>query len=315
MDRPHRPVLLGEVVEALAPRDGGSYVDGTLGGGGHAEAILAASGPGGRLLGLDRDPAALALAGARLAPFGGRVALGQGTFDQLGRLMAEKGFGPADGILLDLGVSSMQLDQPERGFAFRHDAPLDMRMGVEGQDAASLLAGSDEDGLARLFRDLGEEPLARRFARALVQARRQEPIATTGRLAEVLWAACPAAERRKRKTHPATQVFQALRIAVNDELGQLERFLSQAPALLAVGGVLAVISYHSLEDRRVKRAMRAWAEPCTCPPGLPVCACGRLPLFRLGRGGAVKPTAAEVADNPRSRSARLRWAARTEAPA
>ncbi len=312
MEQPHQPVMLAEVLEALAPAGDGLYVDGTVGAGGHAAAILEAGGSGTRLLGLDRDPAALELAGRRLAGFGQRVRLRQATFDQVGRELEQWGEDAAEGILLDLGVSSMQLDNPGRGFSFRSDAPLDMRMGGQGPSAARLLAELDQDELARLFSRLGQEPQARRIARALVRAREQEPITTTGRLARLVEQALPAARLRRRRLHPATRVFMALRMAVNDELGQLERFLEQAPRWLRPGGRLVVISYHSLEDRRVKRALRAWARPCTCPPGLPVCACGKRPLFTLPRPELLRPGAGEVESNPRARSARLRWARRTQ---
>lgn len=315
MRKPHEPVMLAEVLAVLAPRPGGLYVDGTLGAGGHAAAVLAASAPGGRLLGLDRDPSALELAGARLAEFGDRVALKRASFDRMGEVMREMGWDAADGILLDLGVSSMQLDQAGRGFSFRQDAPLDMRMGPEGQSAAELLAAADERELSRLFKLYGEEPFARVIARSLVRARAAGPIATTGRLAGLVEAALPAAERRKRKLHPATQVFQALRIAVNDEIGRLERFLADVDGLLAPGGRVAVISYHSLEDRPVKRALAGLARPCLCPPRLAVCACGKKPLVRLLTPKALRPTDEEVAANPRARSARLRAAERTEARA
>jgi len=310
----HRPVMLAEVVRVLNPRPGGLYVDGTLGAAGHAEAVLAASSPDGRLLGLDRDSRALSLARERLAEFGDRVRLVQATFDQMERELALWDQGQADGVLLDLGVSSMQLDEPGRGFSFRRDEPLDMRMGGEGPSAAELLASLDEKDLAALLKRLGEESQARRIARALVRACSEQPIATTGRLAALVDQAMPAAERRKRKLHPATKTFQALRLAVNDELGMLERFLEQVPRLLAPGGRLAVLSYHSLEDRRVKKAIAAWADPCTCPKEIAVCLCGKTPLFKpLGK--LERPGPAEVEANPRARSARLRAAVRTEASA
>jgi 16S rRNA (cytosine1402-N4)-methyltransferase len=312
---PHRPVLAAEVVGALEPHRGGLYVDGTVGAGGHAAAVLEAGGEGARLLGLDRDPGALELAGRRLAGFGRRARLHLGTFDCIGEALARTGEGRADGILLDLGVSSMQLDNPRRGFSFRAQAPLDMRMAGEGPDAAGLLARLEEDELARLLRELGEEPFARRIARALVRAREDSPIADTARLAALVAEALPGPERRKRKLHPATQVFMALRLAVNDEMGMLERFLERAPGWLAPGGRLAVISYHSLEDRRVKRALAAGADPCTCPPEIGACVCGRRPLYRLPRKKPVTPGPAETAANPRARSARLRVAVRTEAAA
>jgi 16S rRNA (cytosine1402-N4)-methyltransferase len=313
--KPHEPVMLTEVLAVLDPRPGGLYVDGTLGAGGHAAAVLAAAAPGGRLLGLDRDPQALRLAEANLREFGDRVVVKRASFDQMGEVMRDMGWDAADGILLDLGVSSMQLDQAGRGFSFRQDAPLDMRMGPEGQSAAELLAEADERELARVLKQYGEEPFARRIAQVLVRARAAAPIATTGRLAELVEAALPAAERRKRKLHPATQVFQGLRIAVNDEIGRLERFLDALPGLLRPGGRVAVISYHSLEDRPVKRALAALARPCHCPPRLAVCVCGKKPLVGLLTPKALRPGADEVAANPRARSARLRAAVRTEAAA
>jgi 16S rRNA (cytosine1402-N4)-methyltransferase len=311
MSEQHRPVMLAEVVEALEPQRGGLYVDGTVGAGGHSAGVLEAAAPGSHIWGLDRDSNAIQLAAERLSVYGNRVKLWQVTFDRLGRCLDQEGEEGADGILLDLGVSSMQLDDPKRGFAFRFEAPLDMRMGADGPGAAELVNSLDENQLARLFRELGEEPQARRIARALVKAREAAPIETTARLASLVEEALTAGERRKRKLHPATQVFMALRLKVNDELGQLERFLQGAPSWLKPGGRLAIISYHSLEDRRVKRAMRAWADPCTCPPDLPMCACGLKPLATLPFRKAMKPKEAEVADNPRARSARLRVAVRT----
>lgn len=302
--------MLAEVTAALAPRPGGLYLDATVGAGGHAAAILEASSPDGRLLGLDRDPGALELAGRNLAAYGERVSLVNATFDRLGEVQAARGQ-KASGVLVDLGVSSMQLDRPGRGFSFLRDEPLDMRMGQDGPGAAELLARMTEPELARAFKELGEDPWARRIAAVVVRQRQKEPIATTGRLARVVEEALPARERARRKLHPATLVFQALRILVNDELGMLDRMLAQVPDCLQPGGVLAVLSYHSLEDRRVKRAMAAWADPCTCPPDLPVCACGRRPLFTLPGKRARRPSAAEVAANPRARSARLRVAVRT----
>lgn len=308
----HRPVMLAEVLSALDQGPSGLYVDGTVGAGGHAAAILKASAPSGQLLGLDRDPRALDIAHRHLQPFRDRVRLMEATFDQMTNQLQAWGRGAANGVLLDLGVSSMQLDQRERGFSFQHDAALDMRMSGQGLSASDILADSSENELARLFARLGEEPLARRIARALVAARAKEPITSTGRLAELITQAMPAAVRRKRKTHPATKVFQALRLAVNDELGMLERFLERAPSCLAPGGRLAILSYHSLEDRQVKRAIKKWSDPCTCPTEIAVCLCGKKPLFKpLGK--LQRPSEQEVMDNPRARSARLRVAQRTEA--
>lgn len=311
----HRPVMLAETLRRLAPAPGGLYVDGTVGAGGHAQAILEASSPGGLLLGLDRDPRALALAAERLSPFGTRVRLVQASYADLGRQLEAWGRQTAQGILLDLGVSSMQLDEPQRGFSFSQEGPLDMRMGPEGAGAAELVATAPEKELARIFSRLGEEPFARPIARALVAARRQGPIETTGQLARLVQGALPQRERRRRKLHPATKAFMALRLAVNDELGHLERFLAGVPDWLAPGGSLVIISYHSLEDRMVKRAFKAMAQPCTCPPSLPVCACGRQPLLNLRPARALRPGPREVAENPRARSARLRAAQRTEAAA
>lgn len=312
MGEAHRPVLLAEALSLIAPKPNGVYVDGTLGAGGHAEAILEASSPDGLLLGLDRDPGALDLAQKRLERFGHRFIAAQDTFDCIGGQLAAIGKDTADGILLDLGVSSMQLDQAARGFSFMKEGPLDMRMGQGTSSAADLVATLSTGELADLFRRLGEEPMARRYAEAIATARANEPITTTDRLSELIEKATPAARRRTARTHPATRVFQALRIAVNDELGQLDRFLMQFPAWLTPGGVLAVISYHSLEDRRVKAAFRSLADPCTCPPELPMCACGKKPILKLGRKKPVIAAATEIEQNPRARSARLRTAIRTE---
>jgi 16S rRNA (cytosine1402-N4)-methyltransferase len=315
MEPLHRPVMEAEVIMALRPWPGGFYVDGTLGAGGHAAAILEACAPDGRLLGLDRDAEALDAAAERLGNYGPRARLVQAAFADMESQILAHGDQAADGILLDLGVSSMQLDRAPRGFAFRLNGPLDMRMGQEGASAADLIAGLEEKELRRAIATLGEEPFAPRIARALVQAREKEPILTTDALARLVEAALPAAERRKRRLHPATQTFQALRILVNDELGQLETFLAALPRLLKPGGRVAIISYHSLEDRRVKRAFKSLAHPCACPPRLAVCACGKKPLLSLPQAKAIKPSEAEVASNPRARSARLRVAVRTEAPA
>jgi 16S rRNA (cytosine1402-N4)-methyltransferase len=304
--------MLAEVLKALKPQSGGAYVDGTIGAGGHAAAILDACGPEGRLLGLDRDPRALDLASRRLKKFGERCRLVQAAFDCLEEQVSDWAPQGVQGILLDLGVSSMQLDDPGRGFSFRFDAPLDMRMGNDGPSAAELLARLPEKELSRVFTRLGEEPFAARIARALVAARHQNPIKTTRQLTEIVLTALPASARRKRKLHPATRVFMALRILVNEELGQLERFLQKAPSLLAPEGILVLISYHSLEDRMIKRALARMANPCTCPPSLPVCACGKKPILRLPRKKPLTPGPQEIAANPRARSARMRTAVRTQ---
>ncbi|MFO7166471.1 MAG: 16S rRNA (cytosine(1402)-N(4))-methyltransferase RsmH [Chloroflexota bacterium] len=289
----HTPVLLAEVLEQLAPRPGGRYIDGTLGGGGHAAAILEASGPDGRLLGLDVDPAALAAAGARLAPFGERATLARGNFRDLAALAREHGFDPADGVLLDLGVSSYQLDTPERGFSFQSDAPLDMRLDPQGEvTAADLVNELPEGELADLIYRFGEERGSRRIARLVAEARRRRRIETTAELAAIV---ARALGGRHGKIHPATRTFQALRIAVNRELESLELALPQAVELLAPGGRVAVISFHSLEDRIVKLFFRAEAQA------------GRL---RILTKKPLEASDAEARANPRSRSAKLRAAER-----
>jgi 16S rRNA (cytosine1402-N4)-methyltransferase len=297
---PHEPVLLSEILEFLffegRGRDG-FYCDATLGMGGHSQAILEASGPGGRLLGLDRDPDALAFAGARLAPFGDRVMLVHAPFSRLGEALAARALGPADGILADLGVSSPQLDRAERGFSFQRTGPLDMRMDQSsGETAAELLARIDERELTSILRDLGEERFAGRIARRIVEARERGPLDSTAALAEVVARAVPARERHK---NPATRTFQALRIAVNSELDELATFLASAPGLLRPGGRLCIISFHSLEDRMVKRRFRALSE---ARPEIP----GDEPKFRVVTRRIVEASEDEQHRNPRSRSAKLR---------
>ena len=301
-------------MQALAPRPGSLQVDGTLGGGGHAVRILEAISPDGRLLGLDADPAALERAAARLARFGDRAVLRQANFEDLASVAAAAGFDPADGILLDLGLSSYQLADDARGFSFRAAGPLDMRFDVgRGEPASGLLARLDERELADLLRRFGEEPFARRIARAVVDARRRTPITTAAQLAAIVEAAAPAPPSGRRRVHPATRVFQALRIAVNRELDVLVAVLAAALALLRPGGRIAVLTYHSLEDRIVKRFIAAERRGCVCPPELPVCVCGRSPRLRAVPGTPATPSAAEIAANPRARSARLRAAERLAA--
>lgn len=297
-----------EVVALLAPRSGGVYLDGTLGGGGHARLILEASAPDGRLIGLDHDPAALTAAGTLLAPFGTRATLRRGSFAALGGVLAELGVPQVDGILLDLGVSSHQLDTPARGFSFREDGPLDMRMNPgQALTAADLLAQAEAGELKRIFREYGEERWAALIAREIVKTRAVEPLTTTRQLAELVCRAVPGG-RIPQRIHPATRVFQALRIAVNGELEALQAGLSAALQALRPGGRLAVISFHSLEDRMVKQTLRAAAHPCTCPPRLPVCVCGRLPQVKVLTPRGLTAGAAEIAANPRARSAVLRGA-------
>jgi 16S rRNA (cytosine1402-N4)-methyltransferase len=302
----HQPVLLAEVLDKLDLKPGARVIDGTLGAGGHAEAMLEASAPTGQLLGIDRDSSALEIAQARLAPFAERLHIWHGSYAEMGRAAAETGFGTVDAVLLDLGLSSLQLDDPQRGFAFRHDAPLDMRFDQRtSQTAADLVNRLSEDELAELIRDYGEERYARRIARAILAAR---PLRSTSALRETIARAVPASHHER--IHPATRTFQALRIAVNDELGTLERGLPQAVDLLRPGGRLAVISFHSLEDRIVKRFMRREAVDCICLPEQPVCTCGHEARLRLVNRKPLMAGAAEVARNPRARSARLRVAER-----
>lgn len=302
----HQPVLLAEVLEGLQPQRApdGRFIDGTLGAGGHAAALLSAA-PRAHLLGIDRDPSALAVARERLAPFGERALLIHANYDQMAALAAQHAFAPVDGILLDLGFSSMQIDDPERGFSFRADAPLDMRYDprADAPSAADLLNTLSAEALADLLYTYGEERESRRLARAIVAAR---PLRTARQLAELIERALP----RREKIHPATRTFQALRIAVNDELGALERALPQTVGLLRSGGRLAIISFHSLEDRLVKRFLARESADCLCPPRQPRCTCGHKATLRLIARKPIAPSAAEIAANPRSRSAKLRLAER-----
>lgn len=310
----HEPVLLEECLAFLGPGAlaGAVVVDGTLGDGGHAEAILRRTAPGGRLVGLDRDAEALARAGARLAPFGARALLVHASFAEIASVLAERGLGPVDAVLLDLGVSSHQLDTPERGFRFGEasaaETPLDMRLDPSaGEPASALLRDAGEATLTHWFRAYGELPGAARLARAIVEERRRRPFETAADLLRVVRA---TGVGRGRRHHPATLVFQALRIAVNDELGALEAALDQAPSVLRPGGRLVVLAYHSLEDRAVKQRLQALERGCVCPPALPVCSCGRVPVLRRVTRRAVRPSPDEVRRNPRARSARLRAAER-----
>ncbi|MCL6453079.1 MAG: 16S rRNA (cytosine(1402)-N(4))-methyltransferase RsmH [Alicyclobacillus sp.] len=302
----HETVLLEETVASLQPRDGGRYIDCTVGGGGHTERLLEQSSPTGRVLGLDQDESALAHARARLARFGSRVQLVHANFRHLAASAAAHGFEGADGVVFDLGVSSPQFDIGERGFSYRQDAPLDMRMD-RGSDrtAAELLATLDETALANLFFEYGEEKFSRTIARRIVRAREAGPIETTGQLAEIVKSAIPAAARRTGP-HPARRVFQALRIAVNDEIGALREGLAQAFEVVRAGGCIAVITFHSLEDRIVKRTFAEWCTGCTCPPEFPVCVCGKTARAEPALRKSVSPSDVEVRRNPRSRSARLR---------
>jgi 16S rRNA (cytosine1402-N4)-methyltransferase len=298
----HTPVLYQPVLSALQPRAGSRYVDGTLGAGGHAAGLLELSSPDGWLLGLDRDPAALELAAARLERFQPRLKLRHGSFADLGQHLAAEAWPPVQGILLDLGLSSMQLEAAERGFAFRLDGPLDMRFDPGSPStAADLINHLPEKELADLLWQWGEEPQSRRIARAIVGRR---PLDSTAELADLVRRVVGG--RPGQRVHPATRTFQALRIAVNDELAALEAGLEQAAEALAPGGRLAVISFHSLEDRIVKHFLRAEAKGCTCPPRQPICTCGREARFRVITPRPIRPDADEIGSNPRARSARLR---------
>lgn len=301
----HEPVLLAEVLDLLAPRSGGRYIDATLGLGGHAEAILSASSPDGRLMGIDCDELALREAARRLAAAQDRLELVLGDFGDMAQLAQGRGWSGVDGILMDLGVSSPQLDDPTRGFSFQQDGPLDMRMSRSGElTAAEIVNQWPEEEISRILWEYGEERYARRIARAICQDR---PFARTSELAEMV---ARVVGGRRERIHPATRTFQALRIAVNDELGALERALPQALDLLAIGGRLVVISFHSLEDRIVKQFVRREASDCICPPRLPVCVCGHSAQLRPLTKKPITASQEEVARNSRSRSAKLRAAVR-----
>ncbi|HEY7801850.1 MAG TPA: 16S rRNA (cytosine(1402)-N(4))-methyltransferase RsmH [Dehalococcoidia bacterium] len=300
----HTPVMLEEVIAALNVRAGGRYVDCTLGGGGHAEAILERSQPGGVLLGIDADPRAIDRGNERLSRFGGAFRTVQGNFRDVGTICRQLEFVPVNGVLMDLGLSSDQLEEGA-GFSFQRDLPLDMRFGPEGTTAEEIVNTYSESALADLIFQFGEEPASRRIARRIVEAR---PIRTSGQLAKAVEQA--VGRRAGSKTHPATRTFQALRIAVNEELSSLSAALPQAHGLLGFGARLAVLSYHSLEDRIVKEYIRRESRDCICPPGLPECRCGHTATLRPVTRGAVAPSAAEIAANPRARSAKLRAAER-----
>ncbi len=298
----HEPVLARETVEVLRPAAGELFLDGTLGGGGHSGLLLA---EGARVIALDKDPRAIASATARLARFGAAFRAVRADFRDARGVLAALGLGPVDGALVDLGVSSRQLDDASRGFSFSRPGPLDMRMGEEGETLAGLLRRIDVRELTRILREYGEEPFAGPVARAIKAAvDRDQPLDTAG-LAEIVAGAIPRRAWPKR-IHPATRTFQALRIAVNDELGALAAWLDGLPSLLGAGGRAAAISFHSLEDRMVKERFRALTQACTCPPDLPVCACGARAGFAPVTRKAVQASEEEVARNPRARSARLR---------
>ena len=304
----HRPVLLRETIESLAVKRGGLFVDCTVGLGGHSEAILQAS-PDAQVLGIDRDEEALQLARERLAEFGGRFRAVRADFRELTRVLATAEVKAVRGILADLGVSSLQLDSPSRGFSFRHEAPLDMRMDMSsGETAAELLGRLSEVEIARLIFEYGEERHSRRIARRIVERREAgEPVTSTTELAKLVERAIGG---KKRRIHPATRTFQALRIAVNRELEGLDQFVADAFDALEPHGRLAVISFHSLEDRIIKRTLLKLSGRCQCPPRLPQCACGARKAVEILTRRPLTPTEDEIAENPRARSAKLRIAAR-----
>ena len=309
----HLPVMLEEVMLALSPHPGSFQIDATVGGGGHAIRILEAAKPDGRLLGIDADPRAVERARRRLSAFGHRATIRQSNFEAISEVAGENGFGVVDGILMDLGISSQQIDDDDRGFSFRSHDALDMRFDTtRGIPASEVIATYDEAALSGVFVRHGEEPHARRIARAIVAERADRPIETPAQLAELVVSGTPSRPGRRR-IHPATRVFQALRIEVNRELETLPVALEACLDLLRPEGRLCVISYHSLEDRIVKRFIAQERRGCTCPPDLPVCVCGRQP--RLARVGAQpqRPSDREVSHNPRARSAKLRAARRIAA--
>lgn len=303
MEFHHKPVLFEETIRSLAIRPEGTYIDGTMGGGGHSEAILQRLTTG-TLLSIDQDPDAIQAAGERLKQYPQSIRV-RGNFAQMGEIAKAQGMEVVDGVLLDIGVSSYQLDTPERGFSYHHDAPLDMRMSQEGPSARDLVNTLDERELADIIFRYGEDRSARRIAQGICLAREKAPIETTAQLAEIIKESVPAAVRRA-EGHPARKTFQALRIAVNGELDRLQEGLEAGFGLLKPGGRLAVITFHSLEDRIVKQQMQEWCQGCICPKDFPVCVCGRKPQGKLVYKKGLAPSPEEVEENPRARSSRLR---------
>ncbi len=308
MEFSHKPVLLNEAVEGLNIRPNGIYVDGTAGGGGHSAAVLERL-ESGKLISIDRDPDAIATVKQRFKDNENSIII-KGNFSDMKELLSCRGIRQVDGVLLDIGVSSHQLDTPERGFSFHEDALLDMRMSQSGATAADLVNSLPKKELSRIIFTYGEEKYADSIAGSIVKRREERPIETTLDLAEVIKNSVP--ERVRRAGHPARKTFQALRIAVNKELEALEKGLDEAFELLSPGGRLAVITFHSLEDRIVKQKMASWCRGCTCPPDFPVCVCGKTPLARLVSRKPIVANTQELGDNPRSRSAKLRICERIE---
>lgn len=303
MEFKHKPVLFDETIRSLNIRPDGFYIDGTAGGGGHSSAILKELTTG-KLLSIDQDPDAVETVTRRFAGNPCSV-VRRANFSEMVQVAGEEGFSSVDGILLDIGVSSHQLDTPERGFSYHHDAPLDMRMSQEGPSARDLVNTLSWQQLAEIISRYGEDRNARSIARGIAAAREKESIETTLQLAEIIKASVPAAVRREQG-HPARKTFQALRIAVNGELDHLSAGLDAAFSLLKKGGRLAVITFHSLEDRMVKQRMASWCQGCTCPPDFPVCVCGKKPRAELLYKKGLAPSERELEENPRARSARLR---------
>ena len=305
MEFGHVPVLFDEVMEALAVKPDGTYVDGTTGGGGHSSGICGRLSAKGHLVAVDRDTEALAAAEKRLEPYGCRKTFVHANYSDIAAIEAAAG-GKVQGILLDLGVSSYQLDNPERGFSYMNDAPLDMRMDASDRlTAYEVVNGYSEEDLARIIKDYGEERWARRIAEFIVRERKSAPIGSTDRLTEIIKAAIPAKARRTGP-HPAKRTFQAIRIEVNDELGHLREAVEKLPDLLESGGRIAIITFHSLEDRIVKTEFERRLDPCTCPKEFPVCVCGKKADVKRVTKKPVVPTEAETSENPRARSAKLR---------
>lgn len=307
----HISVLLSEVVAGLAPKDGGVYIDGTFGAGGYSRAILGSSNC--KVIGIDRDPTAVERGRAMEAEYPGRFVMLAGRFGDMDHLLADAGLGPVDGVTLDLGVSSMQIDQPERGFSFQKDGPLDMRMEIDGPSAADLINTLDEAELADIFWRYGEERHSRRLARAIVTDRKTEPFTSTAQLAALIRRVVP---KSKDGIDQATRAFQGLRIAVNDEMGEIERGLAAAERVLVSGGRLAVVSFHSLEDRAVKEFLKDRSGSAPQPSRhVPIVTNGPQATFVLAGRKAIQPSAEEISANPRARSSKLRVAVRTDAPA